>query len=434
MSSKVSSPSQSNQSVDAYSVRQQEQAPRRRQNPEKLAWSVLLVSFAIFIALAVAIPLGIKYTIRYFSVAQSATLESTLGTVFLYPSASAAEPVAIIDTRENLQEGSRIIIADDSTQGTLGIVGDEASDELLGSIQLYAGSELEILRLRRPYFARSVEPYSVRLRIEQGQARLFTKSGDRRPLRIVLETPHGEIDVKAGSYKISVQDDVSEITVRSGEATLNHLESGTITISDDQRAWMSAETIAENPTLTEQNLIRNGDFADSVNEWSAYSWANGVEPGIVRLIERDGRRAAQFIRQGEENVHTEIGLIQQVDRDVNVYDSLTIQLDVRLMHQSVAGGGDLNSEFPLRVEIEYTDIYGKDLRWGHGFYFRDPETPDRAVVGGQKISPFTWYTYESPNLMELLQDTRPARISSLRVYASGHNYQSMVGEIYMVAE
>ena len=198
---------------------------------------------------------------------------------------------------------------------------------------------------------------------------------------------------------------------------------------------MSGASIAEDPRPTEQNLVRNGDFTESVNDtWSAYSWANGVEPGVVRLIERDGRRAAHFIRQGEENAHTEIGLLQQIDKDVNVYDRLVIQMDVRLMHQSIAGGGDLNSEFPVRVEIEYTDIYGKDLRWGQGFYFRDPETPDRAVAGGQKIPPFSWYSYESPNLMELLRDTRPAHIDSLRVYASGHNYQSMVSEVYMFAE
>jgi hypothetical protein len=35
--------------------------------------------------------------------------------------------------------------------------------------------------------------------------------------------------------------------------------------------------------------------------------------------------------------------------------------------------------------------------------------------------------------MEALAETRPARINSLRVYASGHNYQSMVSEIYLLA-
>ena len=36
--------------------------------------------------------------------------------------------------------------------------------------------------------------------------------------------------------------------------------------------------------------------------------------------------------------------------------------------------------------------------------------------------------------MELLKETRPARIDSIRVYSSGWNYQSMVSEVFLVAE
>jgi hypothetical protein len=36
--------------------------------------------------------------------------------------------------------------------------------------------------------------------------------------------------------------------------------------------------------------------------------------------------------------------------------------------------------------------------------------------------------------MDLLADTRPARIDSIRIYASGWNYQSMVSEVYLSAE
>jgi hypothetical protein len=36
--------------------------------------------------------------------------------------------------------------------------------------------------------------------------------------------------------------------------------------------------------------------------------------------------------------------------------------------------------------------------------------------------------------MELLQETRPARIDRVRVYASGWNYQSMVSEVLLTAE
>ncbi len=125
-----------------------------------------------------------------------------------------------------------------------------------------------------------------------------------------------------------------------------------------------------------------------------------------------------------------------MEKDVNVYDKLSLQLDVKLLYQSLPGAGYLSSEFPLRVEITYTDIYGKVLRWGHGFYYRDPENANWQIIDGEKIPPYLWYTYQSPNLIDELanQGTRPARINSVRIYASGWNYQSMVSEVYLVAE
>jgi hypothetical protein len=157
-----------------------------------------------------------------------------------------------------------------------------------------------------------------------------------------------------------------------------------------------------------------------------------VVPATVEVIEQDGRRVVHFIRQGEENVHTEVGIRQTIDQDVNVFDFLSIRLDVKLIRQSLPGAGYLSSEFPIRVEIAYTDIYGKDLTWGRGFYYRDPE-PGWPIINGDKIPPFVWFSYESPNLMEELKDTRPARVNSIRVYASGWNYESMASEISLVA-
>jgi hypothetical protein len=141
---------------------------------------------------------------------------------------------------------------------------------------------------------------------------------------------------------------------------------------------------------------------------------------------------------GEEKLHTEVGISQLLEQPVNVYDDLRIQVDTKILFQSLPGAGSLNSEFPLRVEIAYRDIYGKELTWGHGFYYREPEEgePYPPVSNGTRVRQGQWYTYLSPNLIELLdaQGTRPAMITSIRLYASGHNYQSMASEVYLLAE
>jgi hypothetical protein len=412
-----------------------EQVAKWRQNPERLAWIVLLGCFTIFVILAITVPLSVRYVMRYATVSQEARLEPTLGTLHYY-SSPAAEAVAVTSIKEGIGEGSRIVAAEESTQGSLAFISD-GTNTVLGTVQLYAGATLDVLRVRRPLFAGSVEPYYVRLHLVKGQARIFSNSEeiDVRPLRVDLETPHGVIALDAGSYQVSVNEEQTEVTVRSGRAILSHANDGSITINAEQSAWMTANDFAHEPESAERNLLRNGDFSEpELDAWQTNIIAKDVIPGIVKVDEGDGRWVALFFRDGEDNVPTEVGITQIVEKDVNVYDELTIQLDVKLLHQSLPGAGYLSTEFPLRVEITYTDIYGKVLTWGHGFYYRDPENDNWQIIGGEKIPPYLWYTYQSPNLMDELANTRPARINSVRIYASGWNYQSMVSEVYLVAE
>ncbi|MEZ4583108.1 MAG: hypothetical protein R3A10_15985 [Caldilineaceae bacterium] len=53
--------------------------------------------------------------------------------------------------RDDVAAGSRIIAADESTQGSLGLIGDEERGEILGSIQIYPSTDLDIISVRRPF-------------------------------------------------------------------------------------------------------------------------------------------------------------------------------------------------------------------------------------------------------------------------------------------
>jgi hypothetical protein len=411
-----------------------------REKPERLAWFVLLTSFAIFCFLGVAVPLGVNYVIRYATVSETARLEPTLGTLLLYTS-NDSQPIAITTPRNDIGEGSRIVGQADAVQGTLGLVSTEnpGAMEVLGSVQVYANTNLRLERIRRPFFPRSREPYQVRLRLESGQVSVFTNSGDQRPLRVEVETPHGLVNLDAGSYWIMVNDQRTDVTVRNGAATLTQEKNKNLVVGANLRGSMDKDGLAQEAVSAEQNLIVNGNFAQPpLESWPSYLIADNVEPGTVQFTEREGRSVAYFIRQGEESVHNEVGIKQVIDRDVNVYDSLTLQLDVNILFQSLSGAGFVNTEFPLRVELNYTDIYGKDLTWGYGFYYRDPEGSSPVVPDalGQQIAQAQWFTYRSPDLIDLLKSagTRPARINSIRIYASGWNYRSMVSEVYLIAQ
>ena len=407
---------------------------RTQENPERLAWTVLIASFTVFMALLIVVPLSIRYGIEVATVKQTAVLDPAQGTTLLYPPGSV-EPIAITELRDDITEGSTVEAGDGPTQATVRIINEPDGDQALGSVQIFSGTRLRIDRMRSPMFDLSGSPYQAVLALDQGQARVFTNSGEQRPLAVRIVTPHGDLDLDAGSYQIAVTEEQTDITVSAGEATLTKDDGTPLVVSTGRRAWLTGDALAGEALPAAQNLLRNGNFTESMKDtWDSYVVAENVTPGKVSIMERDGRRVAYFVRQGEDNVPTEVGIRQVIGKDVNVYDKLYLQLDIKLLFQSLSGAGYLSSEYPLRVELTYTDVYGKQLTWGHGFYYRDPENENWKIVNGEKVPPFNWYTYRSPDLMELLKETRPAHIDSIRIYASGWNYQSMVSEAFLVAE
>ncbi len=331
---------------------------RWRENSERTAWIVLLACFAVFMLLAVAIPTATVYFVRYASVAQVARLEPTQGTVLLYDRPEDAEPVAITAQRDNIHEGARVVAADDATQATLALNSDPTSGNTLGSVQIYDGTDLTLQHLRRPVFERSREPFRTDLLLNSGQARVFTSQSDSRAIEVTLHTPHGTIQLAPGSYQVSVAEEGTELTVRSGQATLSHVAGDELTTGEGQRAWLSADGSTGQAATPEINLVENGNFTPPVlDTWPSYQIAEAsTTPGKVQFSEgEDGRQVAQFIRMGDEKLHTEVGIRQEVNKAVNVYDDLRIQVDVKTLFQSLPGAGSLNSEFPLRAEISYRE-------------------------------------------------------------------------------
>ena len=83
---------------------------------------------------------------------------------------------------------------------------------------LAAGARLVIEQMRSPLFEMSDEPYQVRMRLEEGQMRVFTESGESRPLQADIVTPHGDIELETGSYQVAVTPEQTDITVSAGAA------------------------------------------------------------------------------------------------------------------------------------------------------------------------------------------------------------------------
>ena len=417
--------------VDEESSVSSQRMPRWRERPERAAWVVLLFSFALFLFLITGIPLAVRNLYHTSAAKQSLQFETTLGTVLLYPP-SSDQPIALTERREGINEGSRLETGA-STQGVLGLPAAGQGDDLMGTILLYPNTSLEIVMSRRPYFAGSNEPFTLRIRVQRGQVRLFTKSAFDRPVEVQIETPQGEVQLEEGNYAFFVNAESSEIVVKQGVARIFRPGLEPVEIEPGLRSWIHADGTILPAEAAVHNLLQDSAFTRPLGEvWESYT-PPYVTPGTVEFIEKDGRHAARFLYRGPDQMHTEIGIRQVVDLDVHNYDSLIVKLDVNLDWQTLPGAGEQSSEFPLRVEITFTDIFGEERRWGHGFYNMDP-LPHYPLNAGEQVPLFNWHSYESANLMELLDATPPAHIESIRLYASGWNYLSFASDLELIVE
>jgi len=400
-----------------------------RQNPQRVAWIILITSFCACCVLSVAVPLGIRGLVLHATRPRTAYVAATVGTAQLL-APGADDPTAVTERRA-VAEGS-LVITDDTARALLAISADEAGEQVLATVQLFQNTAVSLKRARTPRFIWSKDSDRITLDLKRGRIAVATQNASSRPIRVRLTTPQASVSFGAGTFDITIEGDETQVRARSGTADV--LAAGTqVTAGSGERVSVPAGRPPNLPVPGAFNLVLDGTFS---GDNLAPSWhkvvhvAEGYQPGQVAVEMEGQRRVVRFSRRTEDGAHNEAGIQQDLNRDVQGYDSLVLRLDLKLLYQSVPGGGVLASEYPVMVKILYTDIYGKDLEWVQGFYYLDlPPGSTWVRPTGDQIPLGIWYTYESPNLFDLLQDTRPAHINAIIISASGHDYDSMISDV-----
>ncbi len=410
---------------------------RWRQNPQRVAWIILIASFTACCFLSVAVPVGVRSFLLHATRPLAAYLTTTQGTVQLRTPGSS-DPSAVpggVERREVL-EGSQIA-TDSTAQALLVISSDKAGQQVLMQLQLFPNSALRLAQYRSPRFSLSQDLYDLDLVLEKGRVRVAATDGERA-IQVSLQTPQATTHFGDGTMDILIRDGESQITTLSGVAQV--VAAGReATVGEGQRVAVSADSGPGLPVSAEQNLVRNGAFsADLASDWEKVVEIDpDHQPGDVSLTMVGERPAARFWRRAEDGAPNMVGVLQFLNQDVLGLDSLVLQLDVQILNQSVPAGGWRASEYPVMVDLAYTDIYGKSLHWRHNFYWYDlppGSNWDRPTGDSEKIPLGVWYTFESKNLIEELRDTRPARLNSLTISARGHDYESLVSDVALVAK
>ena len=403
-----------------------------RRKPERVAWTVLWAAFITFCIIATGIPLGIRYYLLNETDEQDTQLQRIEGTI-LVQEADGNKPTGVTESAL-LSPGDEVIL-DATSRGTLDFFDRS-------HITLYSNTNLELEQVEAPRFDLSKLPNSVTLNLKAGLVRVGVALPGERETDFQVVTPHTSLALAEGSYRIEVTNQTTQITVVRGQATLGS-DSSVEVLGQGTRTRIDLTGVPADPLPAAENLIENGDFQEPLaTGWltSTVVLTSAVQAPYVEVVDVGGRRAARLVQMAaEDGNHTEVAIQQRLDQDVRDFDRLEVSADIRLDFQSLSGGGLLSSEFPIIVRLDYKDLWGNDKFWTHGFYYHNRANYPIASnpwgrPTGEEVPQGVWYPYESGNLLDLLGDNKPARVTGLTVYASGWKFDGLVSEIQLVVE
>jgi hypothetical protein len=347
--------------------------------------------------------------------------------------AEGSVPQAVTESA-TLNPGDRVVLGS-TDWASLGLF--ERSN-----VFLFGNTDVELTRVRSPRFDISEHPNEVVLTLAAGMVRAGVALPTGRETRFQVLTPHATLDLAEGSYRIEVTNPTTQITVVRGEAVVRS-DRVRMKLLQGMRTRVDLEGEVADPLPAAQNLVVNGNFEEPLaTGWLTRPMALDplVTPPSIELSQDGGRQAVRLVRrEADDGNHTEAHIYQRLDHDVRDFRVLEINLDVLLEFQSLSGGGQQSSEFPIIVRLNYKDRWGNDQFWTHGFYYQNRDGYAIAIDAwgrpmGEQITRGVWYPYESGNLLELLGDAAPVHVTGLDVYASGWNYDSLVTEIQLIVE
>ncbi|HOG48310.1 MAG TPA: hypothetical protein PLJ35_10885 [Anaerolineae bacterium] len=403
-----------------------------RAHPERTAWFVVWCAFITFCVLVVAVPLGARYVLHYATAVRPARLEVLEGTARLTnPATGRLDAYTKDDKSVDVGEGI-VIQLDDKSQVDLRFFDGSY-------VRIYGPSDLAVERLRAPRFGRGVTPNTVWLRVLRGRLSVVTPKSLRSVApNYVLHL--SELGAEAalhddGLYGVEVELAGGEVWAHRGSAVVT-AHGGRVQLLSLERTTLAPGASPTAPIAGAKNLIVNGDLSQGFDGWTYVTEPSIDEPnldGTATLTTDGGSRAVRFFRSGSGGRHGATIIQQDFAKPLpEPVSSLVIRANVKIVSQSLPGGGDRASEYPLMIRMRYRDEYGSENEWVHGFFAGNPQ--GFPTLNGTRVPRGEWYIFESGNLLAEGNrfgqlSPRPVRIVWIKVYGSGWDYESLLGSI-----
>jgi len=396
-------------------------------NRERSAWVLIWLSFFTFCVLVVAIPVGARAYILNAEERHEAVVESLSGTVVVEPAIGAGSVPLGKGQSRTISEGT--VIRTDETSEAVVTFFD------FSNVRVSSGSTLRVDRCRSARYRWGTSPNTIHVTLLGGHAYVGTSIVLDADLDFRVMTLQGELILAPdGSYSLESTNERLDITANRGQIIAS-AGGRSVIVKAGQRTQVVLGQSPDQPTDAARDLVVNGDFQSPLGQgWNVYNdqgTDGGSVDGSAEIVVEEGRRALRLVRVGGDGNHCETVLEQRLDLNVAEFNSLVLQANVKVVNQSLSGGGYLASEFPLMVRITYRDVYDSEAEWIQGFYYQNVD--GNPTTYGQAIPRDRWYPFESPNLLQSL-NVRPYKIVSVRIYASGWDYESLVSDVHLIAE
>lgn len=411
---------------------------------ERVAWGVLLVSFAVWLAFLIAVPV---LALRYVEGARRPmvlAVQADEGTVGL-SDALGRRPAVLAGEPPQVVEGQARILTNTPDTASVQVYTPDES-ELLARMVLYGATNVEITQAETPRFRWSDAESQLVMMLDAGRMRVALPPREGRPLQLRVQAPQGGevLLLEAGQYTVDVSNLETWVVAQEGTAVATSA-GASLSLSSGEAAVLRLDTPPEGPTSTSRNLIVNGDFNDGLSGWDAATWdiqRRDQNEGITVVVNTRGENVLRFHRVGEGFAGTEV--FQSIDQNVLDLESLHLLVTLQVTSQSLEVCGQVGSECPLFVVVDYEDVYGSDRTWQQGFYaFGTPipgYTPDSCLSCGAPLNPHVRVpmhelrSWESDNLLEKLaqENMEPRRINRIRLKAQGHTFETHVFDVALI--
>ncbi len=404
-------------------------------NPERTGWTVLLSAFTVFVLAFSGLIFGGQWWLRNASRAQSLGIVPT-GTVLVTRPGRDAPEVNLT----SFPVGSSISTVANA-QASVTFTSPDGQN-VLATLRIFGNTSVTITTAESPRYSTGTQPHTIVIQVDSGRVRATVGVDVDRDVRVEIQSDPGTVTVldQPGS-NATVESTFTEsmVTVREGKAMVT-AEGQTVELVKDQRAEVAVGAGPQGPKPAEQNLIRNGDFVMPADGIWQETVAAPEDPGRIDFPLIGGRRVVRLVRTGSD--WGRVGVTQVINRDVQGYGSLRLNLDIILVDQDVRNCGAQGTECPLMVKINYIDVGGGEREWLQGFYWNyDPGGPPAVCAScsvrfvHQQWPQGKWQPYTSEELLDVFtaQGTPAALIQSITIYAEGHTFTSMAADVQLLA-